>query len=97
MENVAEVNLGKPRRIKKPWITKEVIEKCDDRRKKKKRRKLGAAELVEYRTANRKVRNAITEAKNNWIKRQAEEIEDNLNRNNSKMAYAVVKESNGNL
>ena len=37
------------------------------------------------------MRNAITEAKNNWIKRQEEEIEGNLNWNNSKMAYAVVK------
>ena len=36
MENVAEGNLGKPRRIKKPWITKEVIEKCDDRQKRRK-------------------------------------------------------------
>ena len=64
MENITEGNLGKPRRITKPWITKEVIEKRDDR-KKKKRRKLSAAELVEYRTANRKVRNTITKAKNN--------------------------------
>ena len=28
---------------------------------------------------NKKVRNALTEAKNNWIERQVEEIEDNLN------------------
>ena len=52
MENVAEDKLGKSRKIKKPWITTEVIEKCDNRREKKKR-KLGAAEMAEYRMANK--------------------------------------------
>ena len=67
-----------------------MIEKCDNRREEK-NRKLGAAEMAEYRMANKKMRNALTEAKNNWIWRQVEEIEDYLNRNNSKMAYAVIK------
>ena len=93
MENVAEEKLRKFRKIRKPWITTEVIEKCDNRREKRKKRKLhvGAAEMAEYRIANKKVRKALTKAKNNWIERQVEEIEDNLKRNNSKMAYAVVK------
>ena len=36
MENVAEEKLRKSRKIKKPWITTKVIEKCDNRREKKK-------------------------------------------------------------
>lgn len=91
LESVAEVKLGKARKIKKPWITTEVLEACDDRREKKRRRKLGPHELTEYRTANRKTRNALNEAKNKWIMRQSNEIEENLSRNNTKKAYEVVK------
>jgi len=68
-----------------------VLEACDDRREKKRRRKIGPHELTEYRTANRKTRNALNEAKNKWIMRQSNEIEENLSRNNTKKAYEVVK------
>ena len=87
MEKVAEEKLGKSKRMKKPWMKAEIMEKCDDRREKKRKRKLGDAELAEYRTANRKVRNALNEAKNMWIETQAKEIEDSLQRNNSKKAF----------
>jgi len=53
IKNVAEEKLGKCRKIKRPWLTSEVLEKCEDRRNKKKRKCLGAVERAECRTANR--------------------------------------------
>ena len=91
MEEVSAEKLGKPRKIKKPWMTKELIEKCDDRRDKRRKRELGAVALEEYRIANRSVRNELAETKNKWIENQAGEIEENLSKNNTKIAYKIVK------
>eukprot|EP00795_Rhopilema_esculentum_P014901 gene14902-6041_t len=91
LEKTVEEKLGKARPIKKPWITPEVLEACDVRRDKRRRRHLGANDLLEYRVANRKVRNEINIAKNKWIISQAQDIEENLRRNNTKKAYETVK------
>ena len=54
--------LGKERRSKKPWVTKDVLDLCDDRRDlKKKRYEAGGAK--EYREANRRIQNAVKKAK----------------------------------
>ncbi|XP_037780246.1 uncharacterized protein LOC119576673 [Penaeus monodon] len=84
IRNVAEEKLGKCRKIKRPWLTSEVLEKCEDRRNKKKRKCLGAVELAEYRNANRQTRNALNEAKNKWLQGQTKDIEESLHRNNTK-------------
>ena len=48
--------------------------------------------MAQYRDANRKTRQALAKAKNEWIERQAAEIEGSLHRTNSKKAYEVVKQ-----
>ena len=90
--NTAETNaaseiLGKERRRKKPWVTKDVLDLCDDRRDLKKRYEAEGAE--EYREANRRIQKAVKKAKEDWIGAQCQEIETCLN---SKRAYQLVKD-----
>ena len=83
--------LGKERRRKKPWVTKDVLDLCDERRDLKKKR-YEAEGAQEYREANRRVQKAVKKAKEDWIGAQCEEIETCLNKNNSKRAYQLVKD-----
>ena len=53
--------LGKERRMKKPWVTKDVLDLCDERRGLKKRFELEGAK--EYRKANRKIQRAVKKAR----------------------------------
>ena len=87
--NAASEILGKKHRRKKPWVTKDVLGLCDDRRLKKKRYEAEGAK--EYREANRRIQKAVKKAKEGWIGAQCEEIETCLNKNNSKRAYQLVK------
>ena len=50
--------LGKERRRKKPWVTKDVLDLCDERRILKKKR-YEAEEAKECREANRRVQKAV--------------------------------------
>ena len=84
--------LGKERRRKKPWVTKDVLDLCDERRDLKKKR-YEAEGTKEYREANRRIQKAVKKAKEDWIGAQCEEIETSLNKNNSKRAYHLVKDS----
>ena len=45
---------GKKRRRKKPWVTKDVLDLCDERRDLKKKR-YEAERAKEYREANRRI------------------------------------------
>ena len=84
--------LGKERRRKKPWVTKDVLDLCDERRDLKKKR-YEAERAKEYREANRRVQKAVKKAKEeDWIGAQCEEIETCLNKNNSKRAYQLVRD-----
>ena len=81
--------LWKESRRKKPWVTKDVLDLCDERRDLKKNRyEIGAKE---YGEANRRIQKAVKKAKEDWIGAQCEEIETCLNKNNSKRAYQLVK------
>ena len=82
--------LGKERRRKKPWITKDVLDLCDERRALKKQYEAEGAK--EYREANKRIQKAVKKAKEDWIGAQCEEIETCLNKNNSKRAYQLVKD-----
>ena len=82
---------GKERRRKKPWVTKDVLDLCDERRDLKKKR-YEAEGAKEYREANRRIQKAVKKAKEDWIGAQCEEIETCLNKNNSKRAYQLVKD-----
>ena len=75
----------------KPWVTKDVLDLCDQRRDLKKKR-YEAEGAKEYREANRRVQKAVKKAKEDWIGAQCEEIETCLNKNNSKRAYQLVKD-----
>ena len=83
--------LGKERHRKKPWVTKDVLNLCDERRDLKKKR-YKAEGAKEYREANRRIQKAVKKAKEDWIGAQCEEIETCLNKNNSKRAYQLVKD-----
>ena len=84
--------LGKERRRKKKsWVTKNVLDLCDERRDLKKKR-YEAEGANEYREANRRIQKAVKKAKEDWIGAQCEEIETCLNKNNSKGVYQLVKD-----
>ena len=83
--------LGKERHRKKPWITKDVLDHCDERRDSKKKR-YEAEGAKEYRGANRRIQKAVKKAKENWMGAQCEEIETCLNKNKNKRAYQLVKD-----
>ena len=65
--------LGKERRRKKPWVTKDLFDLCDERRDLKKRYEAEGAN--EYREANRRIQKAVKKAKEDWIGAQCKEIE----------------------
>ena len=88
--DAASETLGKERRRKKLWVTKAVLDLCDERRDLKKRYEAEVAK--EYREANRRVQEAVKKAKEDWIGAQCEDIETCLNKNNSKRAYQLVKD-----
>ena len=70
--------LGKECRRKKPWVTKDVLDLCDERRDLKKRYEAEGAK--EYREADRRIQKAVKKAKEDWIGAQCEEIETYLNK-----------------
>ena len=83
--------LGKERRRKKPWVTKDVLDLCDERRDLKKKR-YEAEGAKEYWEANRRIQKAVKKAKEDWIGAQCKEIETCLNKNNGNRAYQLVKD-----
>ena len=54
--------LGKDRHRKKPWVIKDVLDLCDERRDLKKKR-YEAEGAKEYREANRRIQKAVQKAK----------------------------------
>ena len=81
--DAASETLGKERRRKKPLVTKDVLDLCDERRDLKKKR-YEAEGAKEYREANRRIQKAVKKAKEGRIGAQCEEIETCLNQINSK-------------
>ena len=75
MTDAASEILRKERRRKKPWVIKDVLDLCGERRDLKKKRY-----EADYREANRRVQKAVTRAKEDWIGAQCEEIETCLNK-----------------
>ena len=68
--------LGKHRPTKKPWVTADILDMCDERRELK--NKKGTTEGAnQYREANKKIRKAMRKAKEDWIEYQCSEIEEN--------------------
>ena len=83
--------LGKQRRKRKPWVTPEVLDICDQRRDLKKKR--GAPEgAKDYREINRKIRIDMQMAKETWTQCQCQEVEACLRKNNIKKAHQLVRD-----
>ena len=83
--------LGKQCRKRKPWVTPEILDLCDQRRDLKKKR--GEPEgAKDYREIKRKIRTEMKLAKETWIQGQCQEVEACLRKNNSKKAYQLVKD-----
>ena len=83
--------LDKQRRKRKPWVTPEILDLCDQRRDLKKKR--DEPEGVEdYREIKRKIRIKMKMAKATWIEDQCQEVEAFLRKNNSKKAYQLGKD-----
>ena len=78
--------LGRNVARKKPWVTRDVLDLCDERRFLKKKR-YEAEGAKRYREAKKRIQKAVKKAKEDWIGAQCEEVETCLNKNNSKRAY----------
>ena len=76
---------------RKPWITPEILDLCDQRRDLKKKRG-ESEEAKDYREIKRKIRTEVKMAKEIWIQGQCQEVEACLRKNNSKKAYQLVKD-----
>ena len=76
---------------RKPWVTHEILDLCDQRRDPKKKR--GEPEGVkDYRGIKRKIRTEMKMAKETWIQGQCQEVEACLRKDNNKKAYQLVKD-----
>ena len=75
---------------KKPWVTRDVPDLCDERRDLKKWYEAEGAK--EHREAKKRFKKAVKKAKEDWIDAQCEEIETCPNKNKSKRAYQLVKD-----
>ena len=85
--------LGKERRRKKPWVTKDVLDLYDERRDLKKKR-YEAEGAKEYREANKRIQKAVKKAKEDWIGAQCEEIETCLKKKKQQESISASEGSN---
>ena len=83
--------LGKQRRKRKPWVTPEILDLCDQRRDLKKKRG-ESEEAKDYREIKRKIRTEMIMAKETWTQDQCQQAEACLRNNKSKKAYQLVKD-----
>ena len=85
------MKLGKERRRKKPWVTRDVLDLFDERRDLKKKW-YEAEGAKEYTEANKMIQKAVKKAMEDWIGAQCEVIETYLNKTNNKGADQLVKD-----
>ena len=82
--------LGKQDRMRKPWVTTEILDLYGQRRDlKKQNRKLEGAKIIE-RSKERSGK--LKMAKEIWIEGQCQEVAACLKKNNSKKAYQLVQD-----
>ena len=77
--DAASEALGKEYRRKKSWVTRDVLDLCDERSNLKKKR-YEAEGAKEYRETNKRIQKAVKTAKENWIGAQCRESETCLNK-----------------
>ena len=76
---------------KKTWVTVEILDLCNERRELRKK-SFEPEGSVKYKEVNNNIKRCMKKAKENWIREQCNEIEENLRKNNSKRAYQLVKD-----
>ena len=76
--------LGKERRRKKPWVTRDVLDLCDKWKDLKKKRYKGKG-AKEYKKANKRSQKAVKKAKEHWLGAHCENVTC-LHKMNSKRA-----------
>ncbi|XP_068250954.1 uncharacterized protein [Palaemon carinicauda] len=81
----ANETLGNVRRKTQRWVTDEI-------RRELKKNKITPTGATEYREINRKIRKSMNQAKEDWIGKQCTEIEEKLEKNNSRRAFQIVKD-----
>ena len=82
--------LGKHRWKTKPLATEGILDMCDTRRdlKNNKNTESGA---VTYGKICKEIRKGMSKAKEDWIEKKCTEVDENLNKNNSKKTFQLLK------
>ena len=68
MTETASEILGKHRQKKKPWITAEILDLCDERRELMKKR-FEPEGSEKYKEVNNNIKRCMVKAKENWVVR----------------------------
>ena len=82
--------LGKQRPAKKPWVIDNILKLCDKRRELKQKKNTTQDAKLYRKVGGRNQQ--VKKKKETWIEEQCQDIEENLQKNNSKKAYQLVKE-----
>ena len=90
-ETASEI-LGKHRQKRKSWVTAKILDLCGRRRKLREKNDFELEGFEKYREVNSNMRRCMKKAKENWMREQCSEIEENLRTNNSKRPYQLVKD-----
>ena len=82
---------NKQNKKQKPWVTADILGLCDKRREVRKK-SFESEGSVKYKEMNNNIKRCMKKAKENWIREQCSETEQNLRKNNSKRTYQLVKD-----
>ena len=96
LHEAAENNLGKQRKIHKPWISNKILHLCDERRQAKATKYDNPEGAAKYRSINNLVRKCMRDAKQEWIDQQCTIIDCEMARGNSKQAYRTLSKLTSN-
>ena len=86
-----EIGFEEGRRIKKPWVTKEMLEKMNERRKFKGRSDEEGKKR--YRKLNNELRRETEKAREKWLEEECQEIEELERRGRTDLMYRKVKQA----
>lgn len=84
-----EIGFYEGARIKKPWVTREMMCKMEERRRYK--NKDGETSKAMYRKLNNELRRETDKAKQRWLKEECEDIEDLERKRQYDIMYERVK------
>ncbi|XP_072039529.1 uncharacterized protein [Amphiura filiformis] len=91
MIEAATETLEKHRRKTQKWVTEDILDMCDKRRKLKKDKNTPAG-TKGYKKVSKQIRQSMNKAKDHWIKKQCTELEESLEKNNSRRAFQIVND-----